>query len=326
MSAATDKLLLTLKNWASTFFTIRNVLTFLMFVVVATALWFGHAMNTIRERTIEVHIAYEGIPEDYNFDQPLPDHVRVRLRDVGYRLSTYSDIFARPVVFDMTEQAALRNGELHLTADQLRPRINDLLQGTTRLQEMTPEVINATYHINARKQVAVVFQGQLTAQRQYELTTAPVLNPPTVSIFGVKEQLDTIDHVTTETLNLDDVKDTITLSVNLTPIEGLQISPQQVELTAIAERFTEKVLTLPVQSIGVPQEQVLRLFPAAVEVRVKVAMKDYSSLSDNAIRAYVNYSEHNNNRKLDVHLKTYSKNIQIVRTYPTSVEYIIEQQ
>ena len=326
MSATTDKLLLTLKNWASTFFTIRNVLTFLMFVVVATALWFGHAMNTIRERTIEVHIEYEGIPEEYSFDRPLPDHVKVRLRDVGHRLSAYSDIFARPIVFDLTEQAALRNGELHLTADQLRPRINDLLQGTTRLQEMTPEVINATYHINARKQVQVVFLGQLTAQRQYELTSAPVLNPSSVSIFGPQEQLDTIDHVTTEAVNLDDVKDTLSLIVNVTPIEGLQISPQQVRLTAIAERFTEKVLTLPVQTKGVPQGQVMRLFPANVEVRVKVAMKDYNNLSDNSISAYVNYSEHNSNRKVDVHLKTSSSNLQIVRTYPTSVEYIIEQQ
>ena len=63
-----------------------------------------------------------------------------------------------------------------------------------------------------------------------------------------------------------------------------------------------------------------------VEVRVKVAMKDYNSLTDNSITAFCFYTNQTNSRKLDVHLESKSDKIQVIRTYPTSVEYIIEQE
>ena len=326
MSAATDKLFSALRRWASTFFTIRNVLTFSLFMLVATGLWLGHAMNTTRERTLTIPVGYEGIPAEYSFITPLPDHINVRLRDVGQRLRAYSDIESKTLVFDMTEQVRLSTGELHLSADQIRPRISDLLQGTTRLQEIMPESATATYVINKQKLVSVKFDGELSPAKQYELAMPLVIRPEIVNIYGPEDFIDTITSLTTKNIVVSDIKDTLTMLVPLEQIDNVRAEPSEVEITVVAEQFTEKVLTVPLQTRRVPDGQVMRLFPAAVEVRVKVAMKDYNSLNNTSLEAYCNYMAQTNNRKLDVHVESKTDKIQIVRINPTTVEYIVEQQ
>ena len=83
-----------------------DVLTFLLFVLLAAVVWYGHAMQSVRNTNVPVYIHYTGKPNSIGLTgEGLPDTINIEIRDAGKRLITY------------------RKEPLHLTID-LRPYIH----------------------------------------------------------------------------------------------------------------------------------------------------------------------------------------------------------
>ena len=70
-----------LKKWCITLMKETHwgdILTFLFFVLLATALWYGHALQSVRNATIPVIVSYAGIPENVGIEKNrLPDRKSV---------------------------------------------------------------------------------------------------------------------------------------------------------------------------------------------------------------------------------------------------------
>lgn len=122
----------------------QNILVYLFFVLLATGMWFTHALNSVRTIVIPVDIEYEGVGEELSFTEPLPKQLNIEVRDQGKRLQTYhhTPIELR---FDLTPQIRGKEGEVRVSAEVIRRAINDQLQGTSKLLHVTPEHIQATY-------------------------------------------------------------------------------------------------------------------------------------------------------------------------------------
>ncbi len=325
MSELTDKLKASISKWAGTFFNLQNLLTYSLFVLLATFIWMGHALNTTRENTFHVPLNYEGIADSIAFTTPLPQHIDVRLRDQGSRLHAYNELLSRPITLDLSQQLPNPQKQIHISADLIRPRLNDLLQGTTKLQEITPEDVVVQYYINSSKQVPIAIKGQITPAKQYELSTQPTIKPAYTIIYGQQTLLDTIDTVYTSVFNLSNVKDTAIGNLTLEPIKGVSFKTQNVEITAVSERYTEKVLTLPITTRNVPDGKTLRLFPNTAEIRLKVSLRHFANVNEQTILPYVNYPTSPSDR-LHVYIEHDTLNANVVRITPPTVEYIVEQQ
>ena len=325
MSELTDKFKASLRSWANTFFTPQNLLTFSLFVLLAMFMWLSHALNTTRENTFHVPLSYEGIGDSICFDTPLPDHINVRLRDQGSRLRAYTDPLSKPITLDLHSQLQQADGEIHISADVIRPRLSDLLQGTTKLQEVTPEDVEVHFHVNSKKNVPIVFGGMVETAKQYELCGDLTIDPSTIFIYGKEALINSIDTVFTAPVSLTNVKDTVVAAIELNPIEGVQFENTTVTLTAIAERYTEKVLTLPLEVRDLPKNKKLRLFPTTTELRIKVAMRNFTAVNEHSIHPYVVFPTTATPR-LSVQVSLDSTLATIVRINPADIEYIIEDE
>ncbi|MBO7408496.1 MAG: hypothetical protein J6T85_01230 [Paludibacteraceae bacterium] len=122
----------------------RDLLVYLFFVLLATAMWFTHALNSVRTIVVPVDIEYEGVSEELTFSEPLPRQLQIEVRDQGKRLQTYDH---NPLVLhiDLTPQIRGKEGEVRVSAEVIRRGINDQLQGTSKLLHVTPEHIQSTY-------------------------------------------------------------------------------------------------------------------------------------------------------------------------------------
>ena len=302
----------------------RDVLTFLLFVVIATLVWYGHAMQSVRNTRVPVLIPYTGKPDAIGLKAPgLPDTVMIEVRDAGVRLNTYHRDPLH-LTIDLHSYIHGEKGRIYIPSDALRRSISDILQGTSRLIETQPEDITCDFFTEQEKSVLLVFRGDLKTANEYQIIGQPTLARKRMKIFGDEKTLSAIDTLYTEPQDLSEISDTMRVRCALEVPQGIRAEEDSVELCIIAERFTEKKFTIPVHIKGVPDGYHIRLFPKEVEVSVRVGMNHFSQVKANDIHASCAYSPERTD-KLDVEISYTNPYITAAWAYPGVVEFILEQ-
>ena len=302
----------------------RDVLTFLLFVVIATIVWYGHAMQSVRNTRVPVRIQYTGKPDAIGLKAPgLPDTVMIEVRDAGARLNTYHRDPLR-LTIDLHSYIHGERGRIYIPSDALRRSRSDILQGTSRLIETAPEDITCDFFTEQEKNVCLAFRGTLKTANEYQLVGQPTLSRRRMKIFGDEQSILAIDTLYTEYQELTEVTDTMNIRCAIDAPEGIRLEDDSVDLRIIAERYTEKKFSVPVHIRGIPEGYRIRLFPKEVEVSVRVGMNHFGQVKAGDIHASCTYSPERTD-KLDVDITYTNPYITAAWTYPGVVEFILEQ-
>lgn len=281
-------------------------------------------MNSVRNTRVPVLIQYTGKPSAIGLgDEGLPDQVMIEVRDAGSRLNTYH---REPLhlTIDLRSYIHGEKGTIHVPSDALRRSISDILQGTSRLIETSPEELRCTYFTEQEKSVPVVSRCDITPAAEYQLVASPTLSRTRLKLFGQDKTLQRIDTVYTENVAFDQLCDTSVLRVALDIPRGVRAETDSVDLTVITERFTEKKFIVPLLVTGVPEGRRIRLFPPEVEVTVRVGMVHFAQIQPTDVRAVCRYSPERED-KLDVELSYTNPFITAAWVYPGVVEFLVEQ-
>lgn len=302
----------------------RDILTFLLFLALAAAVWYGHAMNSVRNTRVPVLISYTGKPGAIGLGgNGLPDTVLIEVRDAGARLNTYHRELIH-LTIDLRPYIHGEKGTIHVPSDALRRSISDILQGTSRLIGTTPEDITCPYFTEQEKSVPVVFRGSLTPASEYQMVGTPALSHTQVKLFGQDKELNKIDSLFTEEQHLTNLSDTTDVRIALLIPPHMRASTDSVTLRVVTERFTEKKFIVPIQVNGLPAGQHIRLFPNEVEVSIRVGMTHFAQVQPTDVRAVCTYSPERID-KLDVELRYTNPYITAAWVYPAVVEFLLEQ-
>lgn len=305
------------RHWGET-------LIFVCFVLVATALWYGHAMTSVRTEVVPVHVQYSGVDSRIAFNDSLPSTLNVEIRDAGQRIKTYFRD-SPTITIDLQPQLAKNEGSINITEEQLRISVNSVLQGTSKLLTIDPATIHSTFYRQSSKQVPVILQANISPAKEYQFALRPTLNEPTIDIFGAPTDLECLDTIYTQPYQLADLKDTLIDQVALILPEGVRAQADKVTFMAVTERFTEKVFTLPITYQSPDSTLTLRLFPAEAAVTVRCAIRDFNSVEASDISLTCAFPKTKVDR-LRVKASTTNKKITMMRVHPAFVEYIVEQQ
>lgn len=300
----------------------REVMTFLLFFVLAALVWYGHAMNSVRNTRVPVLIQYTGKPDAIGLGGQLPDTVFVEIRDAGARLNTYHRDHLR-LTIDLRPYIHGEKGTIHVPSDALRRSISDILQGTSRLISTMPEEISCPYFTEQEKTVKISPAYTLTLADEYQLVGKPTLSRKRVKLYGQDKALAAIDSICTESVELKGISDTLSQRLALVLPEHVRADIDSVTLNIVTERFTEKRFLVPITLHGVPESKQIRLFPNEVEVRVRMGISHFSQVQASDIRAICTYSSKRID-KLDVELRYTNPHITAAWAYPGVVEFLVE--
>ena len=302
----------------------RDIWIFLFFVFLATAMWYGHAMQSVRNTRVPVLIQYTGKPGAIGLgEEGLPDTVMIEVRDAGVRLNAYHREPLR-LTIDLRQYIHGEKGTIRIPSDVLRRSISDILQGTSKLVDTKPESITCTYFTEQEKTVPVVFRGNVTLANEYQMVGKPVLNHKRIKIFGQDKALNTLDTLYTESTEWKELSDTTVRKVALSVPKGMRAETDSVNVTIIAERFTEKKILVEVKVQNAPNGYRVRLFPKEVEVNVRVAIAHFAQVQASDIIATCNYSP-DRKETMDVEIHYTNPFITAAWAYPAVVEYLLEQ-
>lgn len=310
-------------KWFSRDITWSEILTFVFFLVLASLMWYGHAMQSVRTTEVPVLIQYTGKPGQIGLGAKLPDTILIEVRDAGAQLNTYHRDPLH-LTIDLRTYIHGEKGAIYIPSDALRRSIGDILQGTSLLIDTKPEEIRCPYFTEQEKTVAIAFSSDVTPAKEYQMVGAPKLLTKKVKLYGQEKALSAVDTLYTQHLTLTGLTDTSLVRLPLAIPQGMRAEQDSVDVRIITERFTEKKFLLPVHVLNVPQGYQIRTFPQEVEVNVRMGIRHFASVDDRDIKVTCTYQPERTD-KLDVELSYTNPFITAAWAYPGVVEYLLEQ-
>lgn len=305
----------------------RPILTFLVFLVLSTALWLLIKLSENYTTQTTFCVELTNVPADKWLASP--EHtVKLSLDIDGFHMLNYEMIreAKRRVSVSLSEVPyRLENGSTYSFSSQyVAEQIADRLD--INASDITMNDAKIYFNMEPLKStvVPVRLRSDIKTQRQYDVYGIPILDPSSVTVYGPEEVIDTLKSVSTVLLAKSNVGQDFTEMVALDLADGtIQSNTKEVKVSMEVVKFTETDIQVP---ISTPDNIKVRFFPETMTVKCLVAIKDYASMVPENFRVEPNMEQLKARQPLlDLHLVTWPQHIQVLETSPDKVEYIIVQ-
>lgn len=300
----------------------KDLLIFLFFLMVSTGLWILQALHKDYETIITVPVEYINMPEGLIQTKRLPDILHVTVTDGGttlvkYRLAKHFN----PVIVDASEYA---EGYDEIETMSFSSEIQRQLNTSTKIIKISPDIIEMNLSELEKKELDVRFCGSYTISQQYVQTDSLVISPKKVTVYSIKDILDTMQYAYTEDIELNDIKDTFKTKLKLKEIENVSYQPQDIYCEIRTEPYTENELEVPIEATNVPTGYHMKTFPAKVKVKYHIAFSKFKEITPHTFKVKADYHSIKDT-KVPLSIDIMNSLPTHVSITPKSVDFIIEK-
>lgn len=305
----------------------RPIFTFLVFLVLSTALWLLIKLSERYTTQTTFRVVLEEVPADM-WIASNGQTVKLSMDIDGFHTLKHEMIRdSKRLVHIPLSEVPYRNenGNTYSFSSQyVAERIADRLGINASGITMNDAKIYFNMEALKSKVVPIRLQSDVKTQRQFGVYGIPVLEPSSITVYGPEEVVDTLKSVSTMMLVKSNVGESFRETIGLDLLEGkIQSNTNSVTVNMEVVKFTETDIKVP---ITVPDDLKVRLFPEEMTVKCLVAIKDYASMAPENFRVEPDMSQLNELQPLlDLHLLAWPPQVQVLETSPDKVEYIIMQ-
>jgi YbbR domain-containing protein len=177
-----------------------------------------------------------------------------------------------------------------------------------------------TRRIPVRQEVSYTLDQQL-------ILKAPVLlYPDSVEVTGPDYLLDTLSFIRTRRRDLGIISKNREFDLALQVPRHITLRRDEVSIRFEVEKFTEKLLSIPVRIQDAPDSLKLITFPGTISLSCQVGLSNYEKLQAEMFSAVVQYSDiAEGQTRLKIRLEKIPEFVTEVSYSPNNVEYLIER-
>lgn len=303
----------------------REFLVFLLFLLVAFIFWYLMTMNHEYEMTYTVKLELKHVPDNVVLTEPLPEEMKVVLRDQGDKLVEYKARGKmKSLNLDYRQYAPM--GHTAIYGAELNKLLSTKLASSTQIVSTSLDTLQY-YAADVRGvKLPLRLRGTITADRQYAIEHVE-LSPDSVTVFASRQVTDTMTAVYTPYVRCAALTDSVHQVLELGNGEwGIRYSPSTVQLSVAVSPYVSKTVMVPVVGYMFPYGQQLKTFPSKVKVSFRVTLDDFREVTDEDFSVLVRHSQicDNASGKVTLALDEMPDNITDVVIEPTEVDYLIE--
>ncbi len=310
----------------------KDLLAFLIFLVLSTGLWFLNALRKEYTTTIEYPVHYTNFPDDYILLGKTRNFVDLKIHSIGYNILPYyvgniiSPIDLNVSSFRRREQGG-KVGAFVLTRDLIKDISNKMSNGVD-LMEIDPDTLFVHFEQKKYKKVPVLFKAGLNFKFSYYQSGNVTLTPDSVVISGPASIIDTIQSLPTKYTKFEQLSDSLVRNLALNIPSNIIVDPGRVVVNIPVEPFTEKELQIPLTIKNIPDSLKLKTFPSEVNVTFAVAVSQFNKVKTDDFDAFVDYNSYVGGQlpdRLKVRLNSDLDNIKNISYSPLFVECLFEK-
>ena len=172
------------------------------------------------------------------------------------------------------------------------------------------------------KELPVKVPLDVKTQRQYYVYGQPLVTPSSLTVYGPKNLLDTMRAVYTTSFHAVNASEELIQNLAVNFYDGaIRSDVATVEVKVEIEQYTEIDIEVPVKATDSLN---LRFFPETMKVKCLVPIRDYASINGNSFVVLADTAQlHRLQPLLDIKLVQVPENVQVLKTEPGQVEYLI---
>lgn len=304
-----------------------KVIPFFLFLILAFIFWLLIFFQNKAEGNFRIPLKYINIPEEEVFVNPMPQHIDLRIIDLGSGLFYYYFFKQNDSLIINVEKIQKENNDKHQIS-QLAPLIKTKLSVSTELVGYSPAIISLETAKLQSKTVPVVFDGEMRTSAGHLVIDSVSIIPNEVKIYGTGEQLRNISQVVTEYSVFENLKATSQLGAKVKAIEGINIKPNKVEVYIPINEFTERQFEIPITVTSEPEDLDVKFFPSKVKITFAVTLDDYKKIIPEDFEIEVDYNSLKTLSvdQIELVLSKYPPSIKNPHISPVVVEFLFEQK
>lgn len=304
----------------------KEILLFLLFLMISYVFWLLLTLNNEMQEDIEVPVEIAGIPDSVTVISNIPESLKISVRDKGSTLMKYKLGGVKPLKINWADYSQAKNKFLLNKAD-LGAKLRDYISSSSQLVTMLPDSISLSYTTTPGRRVGVKVQADLKPIFGSIINGPLTTNTDSVWLFSVEDLPHDLTHVETLPIVRSSLSDTTEITVAIKPLPGVKIVPEEIVVKVPVEPLIARRQMATVIAKNIPDNISLHTFPSRIEIAYLVPMSEYNS-EPYDINAYVDYADIANNTsgKLPVTLSLYPESYHSVEAIPDSVEYITEHK
>ena len=310
----------------------QNILVFGFFLLISSFFWFLNALNKEYYADITVPVTYTNLPENKLVAGPLAKQLNVKITAFGHEVMNYKTSSINSAVINLSKHSlhSITGGKdkrYYILTSTIKEEIANVLGPDIEIKKLEPDSLIFKLEDVVTKKVPVISRLQIEFEKQFMMKEDIFLEPDSVTIKGVKSSLDTITFISTDSLKLEGVEDSVNIMVKLNEIPGTEITPQMVNCLIPVEKFTELNFNLPISVVNVPKGYSVKLFPSTAKVTCNVGFSKYQSIFKeqfSLVADFEGFKEASDSR-LRIKLVRKPEHIPNIRIHPQVIDYIIER-
>lgn len=307
--------------------TLQQFSSIFFFVTIAALLWLMIKLSTNYVVTEPLTLNFKNAPSDLVITNET-QKVNVTLSTSGFELLNYyfKPSSRRKVDISLEEVPLHRDSEstYSFSSSYAKDKIAKFL--TIEPNEVSFDdnriILNMEQLDSIR--VKVTPNIELTYEKQYNRHGKIQITPDSVTIFGPKNKLKSIDNVYTQNVDIKNINSNIDIDVPLQLDEMIKSNTNNINIKVFVEKYTEAIANVKVNNTS---QKKLRLFPDKVKIKYIVSLTDYNIINDKSFVVNIDTADIlPENNFLPVYLVDYPNNTKITSIEPKEVEYIIIEE
>lgn len=254
----------------------KNMLTFIIFLVISTIFWFLMSLNDEVQQNYSISLELTDIPEDVTFLSTPPSTITVNVKDKGRALIRY-DLGSTPKLrLGYKDFVKTSDNRLLISDQQLNNYIRDIFGSGTQVISTKPDSISLRYTSRPGDKLPVFLDIDAQTAPQFIIYDRPKIDIDSVVVYSSTGIPTSVLSISTERLSLRNLNDSITTEVSLIPPTGTRVIPSKVSVTIPVQPLIIKKKVLNVTTKNIPRHTNMLTFPASVEISYLLPMSLYS--------------------------------------------------
>lgn len=312
----------------------KRALIFLFFLALSVVFWLLTALSKNYTTSIEYPVRYRNVPQDKILVGDLPESLLIKVNAHGYSIlrnklsARYIPISISLNDFTLKPMPGSDTASFYLETRATRDRIASQLSSEFGIIDIDPDTLYFRFAKLKTKKVRVEPRLEYQLDKQLILKNPISSSPDSVLVSGPDFIVDTLRQVRTEHISGGLIRRNMDEEAKLEKLSNLYFERSNVLVTAEVEKYTEKLLKIPVEVINVPDSLIIRTFPYFVELSCQVGLSKFEKLQPTMFRATadLNDVQLTQGTRLNVRLTRQPDFVMNVRYSPNNVEYLIERK
>lgn len=305
-----------------------RLIVFIICLGISVIIWFLITVSKESFTTIEYPVIFENNPMNYVLSGKPDSIISFSVSSGGLDLLILRYFSNKiPIKVDLTNVIPHQEGDYcwaSIPASEFSNQVLSRLNLTEEHISIKPEYLNLRFEKVSGKKVRVIPRLKLTFAKQFMLSDSLKAFPDSVVVQGQKDIIDKIPLVFTESLEISNISSTQTVKALLVVPDvnkDIKVIPESVNVEIPVDEFTESRVEIPVASAK--PELKIRTFPEKVAVVFNVGLKDFNRVNPDMFHSQVEVDPAGHPATLKVNIVRSPSFVQIVRTEPEYVEYLI---